>query len=328
MSVQAPSMSPVKLGLAVWWPAFWSGIPFKLVIALLFLAMGVPSWEMPGVAFLLLISIPIDIWAMGVSARTVFLEQLRLNPPDSLGLTLWWQSAILNAVYLPLAYFIESFVIAGAKAVTNVIMELGFMKALGVAERISIDLVMWSSVSTVVLIVLVLVYLSLFGRIVRRQAAGARSATESYQGLVRSWDLMRVPADQPLMLTVFTATGVLLVFALWAFMPVTTPHPHESYQQATGKKAPELRPVEALKKTEKLLAQAETRVEALEAKAEEEAKEKKKEKGKGRSKGAAESTKPKADPAKAGDKTGAKAGEKPGEKPVQAQPVAAKAAGK
>jgi len=302
MSAQAPSMSPVKLGLAVWWPAFWSGIPFKLTIALLFLAMGVPSWEMPGIAFLLLLSIPIDIWAMGVSARTVFLEQLRLNPPDSLGLTLWWQNAILSALYLPLAYFIEISVIAGAKAVTNRIMELGLMKALGVAERISINLVMWSSVSTVVLIILVLVYLWLFGRIVRRQAAGARAATESYQGLVRSWDLMRVPADQPLMLTVFTATGVLLVFGLWAFMPVTTPHPHESYQQSKGKQVPDLRPVDALKKTEKLLAQAETRVEALEAKAQEETKEKEKEKGKGKSKGTADPTKPKAEPAKAGEK--------------------------
>ena len=101
---------------------------------------------------------------------------------------------------------------------------------------------------------------------------------------------------------------------------MTTPHPHESYKQETGKKSPELRPVEALKKTEKLLAQAETRVGALEAKAEEEAKEKKKGKGKGESKGAAESTKPKAEPAKAS--------EKQGEKPAQAQPVAAKAVGK
>jgi hypothetical protein len=311
-------MSPVKLGLAVWGPAFWSGVPFKLVIALLFLAMGVHPWEMPGLAFLLLLSIPIDIWAMGVSARTIFLERLRLSPPDSLGLTLWWQSAILNAIYLPVAYFMESGVTAGAHTVADAILSLGLMKALPVAERISINLVLWASVSAMVLIILVLVYLSLFGRIVRRQAAGAQAATESYQGLVRSWDLMRVPADQPLMLTVFTATGVLLVFGLWAFMPVTTPHPHESYKEDTGKKVPELRPVEALKKTEKLLAQAETRVEALETKAEEEAREKEQEKGKGKGKGkeAADSVKPKGEAAKAG------------EKPASAQPAAPKTAGK
>ena len=307
-------MSPVKLGLAVWWPAFWSGVPFKLVIALLFLAMGVHPWEMPGIAFLLLLSIPIDIWAMGVSARTVFLERLRLTPPDSLGLTLWWQSTILNAIYLPLAYFIQSGVTGVAQAAAEAIMELGFLKALGVAERIGINLVLWSSVSTVVLIVLVLVWLSLFGRIVRRQAAGAQAATEPYQRLVRSWDLMRVPADQPLMLTVFTATGVFLVFCLWAFMPATTPHPHESYQKEVGKKAPELRPIEALKKTESILAQAESGVEALEAKAEEEAKQKAQEKGKNKGKV----------PEKASDK----AGEKPGEKAAMAQPVAPKTTGR
>jgi hypothetical protein len=293
-------MSPVKLGLAVWWPAFWSGVPFKLALVLLFLAMGVHPWEMPGIAFLLLLSIPIDIWAMGVSARTVFLERLRLTPLDSLGLTLWWQSTILNAIYLPLAYLIQSGVTDAAKAVAEGVMELGFLKALGVAERIGINLVLWSSVSTVVLIVLVLVWLSLFGRIVTRMAAAAQATTDPYQGLVRRWDLMRVPADQPLMLTVFTATGVLLVFCFWVFLPATTPHPHESYKTEAGKKAPELRPIEALKKTEKILAQAESNVQALEVKAEEEAKQKEREKGQGKAK------------RKVPEKSGNKGGEQPG----------------
>jgi hypothetical protein len=282
-------MSPVKLGLAVWWPAFWSGVPFKLALALLFLAMEVHPWEMPGIAFLLLLSIPIDIWAVGVSSRTVFLERLRLLPPESLGLTLWWQSTVLNAIYLPLAYFILTGVTGAAKAVAEAIMELGPLKALGVAERIGINLVLWSSVSTVVLILLVLVWLSFLGRIIRRQAARAQATSEPYQVLVRTWDLMRVPADQPLMLTVFTATGVLLVLCFWAFLPATTPHPHESYQTDAGKKAVELRPMEVLKKTEKVLAQAEAGVQSLEAKAEEEAKQKEREKGqsKGKAKGAA-----------------------------------------
>lgn len=324
-------MPPIKLGLAVWWPAFWTGVPFKLIIALLFLAMGVHPWEMPGLACLLLLSIPIDIWAMGVSARTVFLERLRLNPPDGLGLTLWWQITALNAVYVAAAYFIETSVTAGAKAAAEAIMELGFIKALPVAERISLNLTLWGSVSTAVLVILVLVWLSLMGRIVRRQASGASAATEPYQGLIRAWDLMRVPADQPLLLTVFTAAGVLLVFALWAFMPVTTPHPHESYKKEAVKHAPEIKPAEALKKTEKLLAQAEVGVQALEAKAEEEAKEKDKEKekakGKGKDqgaekgKGAADSANPKAGGAKAEAPKGA---EKPADKPAAAQPVAAK----
>jgi hypothetical protein len=77
---------------------------------------------------------------------------------------------------------------------------------------------------------------------------------------------MRVPADQPLMLTVFTATGVVLVLLLWAFMPVTTPHPHESYKEEK-KAAPPIKPTDALQKAERVLTQAETSVQALEEKA-------------------------------------------------------------
>jgi hypothetical protein len=322
MSPQGPSQSPVKLGLAVWWPAFWTGFPLKLVVFLLLLAMGVHPWEMPGVAFLLLLSIPIDIWAMGVAARTVFLERLRLVPPDGLGLTLWWQNALLNVIYLPLAYFIESSVTAGAKAAVDAIMGLPFLKAIPVAERITLNLVMWGTVSTIVLIILVLVYLSLFGRLVRRQAAKASSAGESYPQLVRTWDLMRVPADLPLMLTVTTATGVFLVLCFWFFLPATTPHPHESYKQETVKKTRDVGPADVLKKTEKTLAQAEGTVAALEAKAEEEAKEKQPaDKGKGNGKQKDTDTGKEQGKGKEQEKG------KAAEKSSAAQPVAAKAAG-
>src|SRR2546426_1997057 len=91
MSAHASSMSSVKLGLAVAWPAFWTGVPIKIVLILLLLAMGVPPWEMPGLALLLLLSIPVDIWALGLSARTVFLDRLHLEPPESAGVSLWWQ---------------------------------------------------------------------------------------------------------------------------------------------------------------------------------------------------------------------------------------------
>jgi hypothetical protein len=71
------------------------------------------------------------------------------------------------------------------------------------------------------------------------------------------------------LLTAFTACGVVLVLLLWAFMPVTTPHPHEDYKNKTqGKVQPPFKPAEALKKSEKLIAQAESAVEALEAKEE------------------------------------------------------------
>jgi hypothetical protein len=188
-------------------------------------------------------------------------------------------------VYLPLGYVIESSTKAGAKAGVEQIMEIGLLKSLPVAERISIDLVLWGSVAAVMLVVLALGWLFLFGWIVRRQTAAARASGESYQALIRQWDLMRVPADQPLLLTVFAASGAGLVLLFWAFMPVTTPHPHELYTKEPVKAVPLFKPAEALQKTEKLIAQAEVAVQALEEKAQEEAKAQAKGKGKGKAKG-------------------------------------------
>jgi len=270
-------MSSVKLGLAVAWPAFWTGVPIKIVVALFFLALGVPPWEMPGLALLLLLSVPVDIWALGLSARTVFLEQLRLDPPESLGITLWWQGALLSAVYLPLSSVIENGVVAGAKAVAGRIMEFEWLKSLGVAERISIELVLWAGPAVLMLLLLACGWLFLFGWLtVRREATAARPSDASYQVLVRRWDLLRVPTDQPLVLTVLVATGVVLVLLFWAAMPVTTPIPHESYVKPAEKIAPPIKPAEKLPKIEKLLGQAETAVKELEAK---EAKSKRKDKG-------------------------------------------------
>src|SRR6059036_2725549 len=145
MSAHASSMSSVKLGLAVAWPAFWTGVPIKIVLILLLLAMGVHPWEMPGLALLLLLSIPIDIWALGLSSRTVFLDRLHLQPPAMVGLTLWWQATLFNALYLPIAYLIESQAVAGAKAVADRMFELELLKNLPVPERIGIKLTMWGS---------------------------------------------------------------------------------------------------------------------------------------------------------------------------------------
>jgi len=267
MTLQTAQLSPVKLGLAVAWPAFWTGTPIKIVLGLLLLAMGQHPWEFPGLAFLLLLSIPVDIWAVGLVGRTVFLERLGVQPPAPLGLTLWWQGAALYATYGSLACFLARQTIAGAKALAARIMDLELLKAWPVAERISVELVLWSSVATVVLLALTLGGLFLFGKLVQRQAAAAGPLSAPYEARVHQWDLMRVPADQPLMLTVFTATGVVLVLLLWAFMPVTTPHPHESYRQDEKKAAPVLKPVEALQKAERVLTQAETSVQALEEKA-------------------------------------------------------------
>jgi hypothetical protein len=266
MTGQPNQMSPVKLGLAVAWPAFWTGAPIKIALALLLLAMGLHPWESTGLALLLLLSIPVDIWAVGLSGRTVLLERLSVEPPASLGVTLWWQGAALYATYGSLACFLERQTIAGSKAVAARILDHELLKAIPIAERISIELTMWGSVAAVVLLVLTLGGLFLFGKLVQRQADAASPAAAAYEERVHQWDLMRVPADQPLMLTAFTAVGVLMVLLLWAFMPVTTPHPHESYQ--TGeKKAGPFKPTDALQKAERVLSQAEASVQALEEKA-------------------------------------------------------------
>jgi hypothetical protein len=267
MTGQPNQMSPVKLGLAVAWPAFWSGMPIKIALALLLLAMGLHPWKSTGLVLLLLLAIPVDIWAVGLSARTVLLERLGVEPPPSLGPTLWWQGAALYATYGSLACFLERQTIAASKAVAARIMDLGLLKAVPVAERISIELTLWGSVAAVVLLALTLGGLFLFGKLVQRQTDSGSPAAAPYEARIRQWDLMRVPADQPLMLTVFTAVGVTMVLMLWAFMPVTTPHPHESYKKDEKKSAPLIKPAEALQKAERVLTQAETSVQALEQKA-------------------------------------------------------------
>jgi hypothetical protein len=85
--------------------------------------------------------------------------------------------------------------------------------------------------------------------------------------LIRQLDEWRVPNDQTLVLAVFLATGIVLVTLLWTFMPVTTPHPHEDYAKPTPKVGPPLNPTEALSHAEKVLAQAEAAINALESKA-------------------------------------------------------------
>ncbi|MCS6326830.1 MAG: hypothetical protein H8K06_07055 [Nitrospira sp.] len=106
------------MGLSILWPACWTALPIKMAFAMLFMAMGTIHLETrlgitclmllmspvsvfafflitlftgfhfgegTGLPLLFLVSIPIDMWALGLVARTVFLERLRLEPPDSLG---------------------------------------------------------------------------------------------------------------------------------------------------------------------------------------------------------------------------------------------------
>ena len=292
MSGSASNISSIKLGLLVAWPVFWTGVPLKLVISFLLLAMGVHPWDMPGLAFLLLLSIPIDIWALNLSTKTVFLERLRAKAPESAGLTIWWQAALLSAIYLPILYVVGGEAVSISKSITAWIME--FFKEIPVAERISIELVLWGAPATIALLLLALGWLYFFGKIVKRQAALAVPLDAPLTSVVRQWDLMRVPADQPLMLTAITGVGVFLVILLWAFMPVTTPHPHESEKKEVAK-APVFKPTDALQKTEKAIAKAEAAVQSLEEKAASESHKDEKAKSKGAGK---ESPKAGPEPAK------------------------------
>ncbi len=308
-------MSPIKLAILVLWPAFWTGLPIKLALTLLVFAsgamhveaaaglalllllaspvtalglpivtlgLGLHLGEGAGLAVLFLLAIPIDIWALGLSGRTVFLDRLRLEPPEGLGLTLWWKIALTGAIYFPLLYLIEGAAFGAARSVARAIMETDLMRALPVAERIGLELNLWGVPTTLVLLGLITGWLWIIGRIIQPHVKTATPVSETYQSVVRRWDLMRIPSDQPLLLTVFVGTGVTLVLLFWAFLPATTPRPHESYVQSEVKVGPPFKPAAALQKAEKLLAQAEATVQALEEKAAQETKEK----GKGKEKAA------------------------------------------
>jgi hypothetical protein len=245
--------------------------------------MGLESHigEGAGIAFLFLLSIPIDIWALGLVGRTYFLEKFRKEPPEGLGVTLWWKSAVVGAVFLPLVWFIVGTVTSTAISMAHSLMELEFLKGVPVAERISMELSLWGSVSTGVLIVLLLIGVSLVGRIIRSTAEAARPVSDNYQNVVKRWDLMRVPADQSLMLTSLTLGGVVLSMLFWAALPVTTPHPHECCKKPDVKAEPLFKPLETLNKDEKMIAQLAMQIDALEKqKAEAE-----KDKGKGKKAG-------------------------------------------
>jgi hypothetical protein len=311
-------MSPTKIGLGVLWPAFWTGFPIKLAFALVFFAMDLMHFEgrlglgflmflaspvtvfaMPiitmgleshigegaGIALLFLLCIPIDIWALGLVGRTYFLEKLRKEPPDGLGVTLWWKGAVVGAVFLPLVWYIVGMVTSTSISMAHELFEMELFKGVPVAERIGIELSLWGSVSAAVLIVLLLIGVSLIGRIIRGTAATARPVSDSYQHVVTRWDLMRVPADQGLMLTALTLGGVVLSMLFWAALPVTTPHPHECCKKPEVKAEPPFKPIETLSKDEKMLAQLEGQVDVLEK--QKAIAEKEKDKGKGKGKKAA-----------------------------------------
>lgn len=315
------SLSPTKIGLGILWSAFWTALPIKLAFAIVFMAMDLMHLEnrlgvaflmllaspvtvfaLPiismgleshigegaGIAILFLLAIPVDIWALGLVGRTYFLEKFRKEPPDGLGLTLWWKSAVVGAIVLPIIWFLVSTVTSTAISMAHSLLDMEILKGIPVAERISVELTLWGSVSAIVLLVLLLIGVSLVGRIIRGTAEAARPVAENYQSIVTRWDLMRVPADQGLTLTALTLGGVALSVLFWASLPVTTPHPHECCKKPDVKAEPPFKPVETLNKDEKMMAQLELQVSALEK----QMAEAEKDKGKGKPKAAKEAAPP------------------------------------
>ena len=260
-------MSNIKLGLLVFWPTFWTGFPIKMVFCLLLLAAHMHPWEGTGFFLLLLVSIPIDIWALGLCARTVFIDRLKVDSQPGIGMGLWMRWAVFSAIALPLIKIIVSGATGIAKSVTSSIVHSieEAIYEIPVAEQISLELVMWGSVASVVLILCILGWLYGLGWLTQPFVKNAKPLDGTEEERANFWDGLRVPDDQPLLLTAFTGAGVVLAFVFWALIPSTTPHPHEEYEFiSSGQKEVKVEPKKVLKEAEKVLAKAELVVKKLE----------------------------------------------------------------
>ncbi len=260
-------MSNAKLGLLIVWPTFWTGFPLKLVIALLLLAAGVHPWEGTGLLALLLLSTPIDVWALGLCSRTVFLERLSVDPPKGAGFRLWGQWMIFSVVYLPLLFVIMSEAKSLAQSAVEATLHFveGNIMVIPIAEKISLELVMWGAPVTIVLIVLLYGWLVGLGALAQRVVRASTPVDGAFQDIVSKWDLLRIPRDQPLLLTAFTGSGVVLIVLFWVLLPVSTPHPHEEYEFVDVQKVEEtIVPKKVIQSAEQTLARAEATLKELE----------------------------------------------------------------
>jgi hypothetical protein len=259
--------SSVKLAWAVCWSAFWTGLPFKLIAAVLLLAMQVPPWEGSGLVTLLVIAIPVDIWALGLTARTYFLERFALELPGAVGITLWWQGAVVGLLLLGAGYYIVGGTVSfGKQAAAGIIDVLKrLFTNLPIAEQITLELLLWSVPTVLVSLILVLIALKLFGwRLKAVVSSIGQPSDASYPERVRRWDWARVPKDPTLMFASLASVVVLLTTAFWFFLPVTTPTPHQDFQPVVSKPKKPLKPEELLKQTETSLAKAEAVLQVLE----------------------------------------------------------------
>jgi hypothetical protein len=303
MAEERESMSPTKIGFGILWSACWTGIPIKAVFAVMAMTMGLVHFEGRfGLAFLMLLaspvtvfaapaimaiydthfgegiglplifgaSIPIDIWALGLVGRTFFLERLKKEPPhDGLGFSIWWRTALIGTLIMPILWGVVSRVTETAISASHTLADTEALRhiydtGLPVAERIGLELTVWGSISSAALFILAAIGVSVLGQAIRRLAEDCRSAPENYQGLVTRWDLMRVPNDQGLLLASLAGAGVVFSLVFWTVLPVTTPHPHECCAKPEVQAEPVYKPVDSLNKNTQRLAAMTAQVEAME----------------------------------------------------------------
>jgi hypothetical protein len=189
---------------------------------------------------------------------------------------------LVGAIFLPLLWVAVSATTQAAISAAHSMFETDFLNGTPIAEKISIELILWGTVSTGLLLLLLVIGLSLVGRVIRGTVEAARHTSENYQGLITRWDLMRVPTDQGLMLTSLTGGAVVLSLLFWSSLPVFTPHPHDCCKKPDVKAAPAFKPLETLNKDEKMIAQLAAQVEVLEKQRAEAELGKEKSKGKGK----------------------------------------------
>lgn len=319
MAEERDSISPTKIGFGILWSACWTGIPIKAVFAVMAMTMGLVHFEGRfGLAFLMLLaspvtvfsapaimaiydthfgegiglplifgaSIPIDIWALGLVGRTFFLERLKKEPPhDGLGFAIWWRTALIGTLIMPVLWGIVSRVTDTAISASHSIADMEVLRhiydtGLPVAERIGLELTVWGSISSAVLFILSVIGVSVLGQAIRRIAEDCRPTPENYQGLVTRWDLMRVPNDQGLLLASLAGAGVVFSLVFWTILPVTTPHPHECCTKPEVQAEPIYKPGDALNKNSQRVAAMAAQIEAMEKQKSETKGQKEKGKGK------------------------------------------------
>jgi hypothetical protein len=279
------NVSSIKVAWAVCWSAFWTGFPLKMAMVVLLLAMQVHPWEGAGLIALIAISIPIDIWALSLTARTYFLERYGMELPGSIGPALWWQGALIGTAFLVAAYFAMPAAMSVAKKMGALI--IGGVKKIfpdfPLAEQITLELLIWSIPTVIVLVVLALIALQIYGwRVKSTVEAIGRPTSAPLVERVRRWDYSRVPQDPALLFASFAAVIVVLTIAFWVVLPVTTPHPSEDHQPKVTKHTKPVKPEDRLKQTESSLAKAEAVLQTLEQEKAKEKKEGKKPEQKGK----------------------------------------------